>query len=211
MAKIIPAILAKDISTFEEEVTKVKAFAPRVQMDVVDGKFAETETVTPDVLLDMEVEPEVEGHLMVDEPKEWIERCVAAGMTAVYGQVEKMTDKLAFISEVAETGMRVGLAFDIKTPLTGLDEWINLIDGVLLMSVTAGLQGQVFDNEVLEKIKKVRELSGSVLVVVDGGLNADNIKKCIEVGGENVEFAVGSGILNSGDAETTYKKLEEIR
>lgn len=210
MTKIVPAILAKDISTFEEEIKRVEGFVTKVQMDVIDGKFIEIETVTPDILLDMDIATEVEAHLMVEEPKEWVERCVAAGVTAVYGQVEKMTDKQTFIAEAAEAGLRVGLAFDLSTPLTGLDEWINLVDGVLLMSVPAGAQGQLFDGRVLEKIKKVRELSPSVLIVVDGGLNAENIKKCLEAGGEKMEFAVGSGIINSGDAESAYRKLEEI-
>jgi ribulose-phosphate 3-epimerase len=210
MATIIPAILAKDISTFEEELQKVEVFAPRVQIDVLDGKFIEVETVSPDVLLNIETEAEIEAHLMVSEPGEWVERCVAAGVTAIYGQVEKMVDKQAFITTVVEAGLRVGLAYDLATPLTGLEEWVNLVDYVLLMGVTAGAQGQRFDEKVLEKIKKVREMSETVTMVIDGGMNEENIKKCLETGGEKMEFAVGSGILNSEEPETAYRKLEAI-
>lgn len=210
MAAIIPAILAKDVSSFEKEIKKVDGFVTKIQMDIVDGKFTEVETVMPDALLSIETAVEVEGHLMVDEPEEWIEKCVAAGMTAIYGQVEQMGDKQKFIDGVVEAGLRVGLAFDVATPLTGLDEWINTVDGVLLMSVPAGAQGQKFEEIVLEKIKKVRELSPTVTIVIDGGLNEENIKRCVEIGDERMEFAVGSEILNSGDAESAYRKLETI-
>lgn len=210
MAAIVPAILAKDISSFEEEIKKVDGFVTKIQMDIVDGKFTEVETVMPDALLSIETAVEVEGHLMVDEPEEWIEKCVAAGMTAIYGQVERMSDKQKFIDSVVEAGLKVGLAFDVTTPLTGLDEWINMVDGVLLMSVPAGAQGQRFDDSVLDKIRKVRELSATVTIVIDGGLNEENIKQCIEIGGKRMEFAVGSEILNSGDAESSYRKLESI-
>jgi ribulose-phosphate 3-epimerase len=210
MATIVPAILAKDISTFEEELKKVEAFAPKVQMDVLDGKFMEVETVIPDVLLSIETGTEIEAHLMVEEPREWVERCVAAGVTVIYGQVEKMSDKQAFITAVEEAGLRVGLAYDLKTSLNGLEEWVNLVDYVLLMGVPAGEQGQIFDEKVLEKIRKVREMSEMVTIVVDGGLDEENIRRCLEEGGEKMEFAVGSKILLAEEPETVFRKLEAV-
>ena len=210
MNKIVPTILAKDISKFEEDLGKVEGFADRVQMDIIDGKFVPVETVMPEVLLSIETMAEVEAHLMVVEPREWVERCVAAGVTTVYGQVEKMTDKLDFITKAEEAGMKTGLAFDLDTPLTGLDEWVNLVDSILLLSVKAGAQGQEFDDAVLEKIKRVRELSSSVTIMVDGGLNEETIKKCLEAGGEKMEFAVGSEILTADNPVEVYRRLENV-
>jgi len=202
--------LAKDISKFEEDLGKVEGFADRVQMDIIDGKFVPVETVMPEVLLSIETMAEVEAHLMVVEPREWVERCVAAGVTTVYGQVEKMTDKLDFITKAEEAGMKTGLAFDLDTPLTGLDEWVNLVDSILLLSVKAGAQGQEFNDAVLEKIKKVRKLSPSVTIIIDGGLNEETIKKCLEAGGEKMEFAVGSEILTADNPVEVYRRLENI-
>ncbi|HAI22273.1 TPA: hypothetical protein DCP77_00100 [Candidatus Collierbacteria bacterium] len=210
MNKIVPTILAKDISKFEEDLGKVEGFADRVQMDIIDGKFVPVETVMPEVLLSIETMAEVEAHLMVVEPREWVERCVAAGVTTVYGQVEKMTDKLDFITKAEEAGMKTGLAFDLDTPLTGLDEWVNLVDSILLLSVKAGAQGQEFNDAVLEKIKKVRKLSPSVTIIIDGGLNEETIKKCLEAGGEKMEFAVGSEILTADNPVEVYRRLENI-
>jgi len=210
MNKIIPTVLAKDISKFETDLAKVEMFAGRVQMDIIDGKFSPIETVMPEVLLTVDTPSEIEAHLMVEEPAEWVERCVAAGVTAVYGQVEKMSDKHNFISKAEEAGMKTGLAFDLNTSLDGIEDWINLVDVVLLMAVKAGAQGQQFEDSIIGKIIKVRDLSSSVTIMIDGGLNEENIKKCLKAGGEKMEFAVGSEILNAENPEEIFRKLETV-
>jgi len=210
MNKIVPTVLAKDLTKFEEDLGKVQGFAGKVQMDIIDGKFTPVETVMPEVLLDMETTVEIEAHLMVEEPAEWIDRCVAVGIMGVCGQVEKMANKQDFITKAEEAGLRTGLAFDLETPLTGLDEWVNLVDCILLMTHKAGYQGLTFDERVLEKIKKVREMSPTVTILIDGGLNEENIRKCLKVGGERVEFDVGSEILDADDPEGIYRKLENV-
>ena len=224
MVTIVPAILEKDITAFEEKLKKVWGITKRVQMDIIDGKFAPIETVMPEILLNIDTIVDFEGQLMVDKPEEWVDRCAAAGMTALYGHVEKMEDRAKFIADTEAAGMKAGLAFDIDTPLDGLEEMINNIDGVLLMSVKAGSQGvQKFDERVLAKIKKVREMSEFVNIVVDGGLNVENIKKCLiaewsqEIAEDEfnksflgMEFAVGSDLLNAENVEEELKRLESL-
>jgi len=223
MVTIIPSILEKDVSSFEEQLKKVWGRVKRVQMDIIDGKFEETKTVMPEVLLSIDTIVEFEGHLMVDKPEEWVDRCAAAGITAVYGQVEKMGDMTRFIADAEAAGMRVGLAYDIDTPIVGLDEVINNIDVVLLMSVQSGAQGRNFDDRVLEKIKQVRKLSKQITIQVDGGLNVENIKKCLvaewaeEIAEDEfnksflgMEFVVGSDLLGADDIDLQLQKLENL-
>jgi ribulose-phosphate 3-epimerase len=224
MVTIVPAILEKDVTAFEEKLKKVWGITKRVQMDIIDGKFAPVETVIPEILLNIDTFVDFEGQLMVDKPEEWIERCAAAGMTALYGHVERMADRAKFVADTEVAGMKAGLAFDIDTPLDGLEEMINNLDGVLLMSVKAGSQGiQKFDERVLSKIKKVREMSEFVKIVVDGGLNIENIKKCLvaewaqEIAEDEfnksflgMEFAVGSDLLNADNVEEELKELESL-
>ncbi|HCQ31078.1 TPA: hypothetical protein DIU27_01680 [Candidatus Collierbacteria bacterium] len=224
MITIVPAILEKDITAFEEKLKKVWGIVKRVQMDIIDGKFAPIETVMPEILLNIDTIVDFEGQLMVDKPEEWVDRCAAAGMTALYGHVEKMEDRAKFIADTEAAGMKAGLAFDIDTPLDGLEEMINNLDGVLLMSVKAGSQGiQKFDERVLPKIKKVREMSEFVKIVVDGGLNVENIKKCLaaewaqEIAEDEfnksflgMEFAVGSDLLNAENVEEELNRLENL-
>src|SRR3990172_835058 len=125
MVTIVPAILEKDVTAFLEKFERVKAICKRVQVDIVDGKFAPTETVIPEILLNIDTVVDFEGHLMVEKPENWVERCAAAGMTALYGQVEKMADRAKFVADTEFAGMKAGLAFDIETPLDGLEEMVN--------------------------------------------------------------------------------------
>ncbi len=224
MITIVPSILEKDITSFEEKLKKVWGISKRVQMDVIDGKFAPTETVMPEILLNIDTIVDFEGQLMVDKPEDWVDRCAAAGMTSLYGHVERMEDRAKFIADTEFAGMKAGLAFDIDTPLDGLEEMINNLDGVLLMSVKAGSQGvQKFDERVLDKIKKVRAMSEFVKIVVDGGLNLENIKKCLvaewaqEIADDEftrdflgMEFVVGSDLFNAEDVELEMKNLENL-
>ncbi len=139
----------------------------------------------------------------------------------MFGQVEKMDDVVAFVGDVQAEGMSVGLAYDIDTPLDGLEKIINNLDAVLLLAVKAGKQGQEFDEGVLKKIKKVRELSKKVTLVIDGGLDEEKIKKCIAASwAEEMEeetwerntvlmdFVVGSELWK---AESVKKRLEELQ
>lgn len=223
MVTIVPSILEKDISSFEDQLKKVWGRVKRVQMDIVDGKFEQIKTVTPEILLNIDTIVEFEGHLMVDKPEEWIERCASAGITAVYGQVEMMEDKVRFVADAEFSGMKTGLAYNIETPLTGLEDIIDNIDVVLLMSVKAGAQGRDFDERVLEKIKEVRKMSKTVTIQVDGGLNVENIKKCLvaewaeEITEDEfdksflgIEFVVGSDILNAENIDSEIEKLENL-
>ena len=223
MVTIVPSILAKDPITFESDLKKVLDLVPRIQLDIVDGKFASVETVMPEVLSSFETNVEFDAHLMVVRPEDWIARCVTAGITGVYGQVEKMEDVSKFVADAEFAGLRVGLGYDIDTPLDGLENYIDNIDAVLLMSVKAGAQGQEFDEKVLEKIKQVRQLSKSVKIIVDGGLNVDKIKKCFaaewseEMAEDELdktfmkmEFAVGSDLFGAPGIKAELDKLENL-
>jgi ribulose-phosphate 3-epimerase len=226
MVTIVPAILEKDITSFLEKAEKVKSFAKKVQVDIVDGKFAPAITVIPEALkeVDLPIEIEFEAHLMVEEPHEWVDRCVEAGITAVYGQVEKMSDKVAFIADAQFAGLRAGLAYALETPLTGLDEVINNLDAVLLMSSKLGSQGKEdFDEKVLEKIKEIRKIDKNIKIILDGGIDGKDIKRCFEAEWAEeiaedeldrnfgkLEFAVGSELFKSENIEEEYLKLVNL-
>lgn len=221
MLTVVPAILPRSLKELEDELAKVWAYTRRVQLDVVDGVFAPAKTVGPEDLVKIDTAVVFDIHLMVDEPEKWLDRCVAGGAERVFGQVERMKDKVAFIADAQAKGLGVGLAYDIGTPLTGLSEVINDLDAVLLLSVRAGEQGKEFDERVLEKIGQVRKIDKRVTIIVDGGLNEADIKKCLaaewaeeikedELNREviEMEFVVGSHLLS---AENIKEELENLR
>ena len=221
MIKIVPAIMSDSLEEFKKELEKVWSVVSRVQVDVIDGKFAERKTIGPEELNMVDTVVAFDVHLMVEKPEEWVSRCAMGGVDRVFGQVEKMEDVVAFVGDVQAEGMAVGLAYGIDTPLDGLKEVIDNLDAVLLLAVKAGKQGQEFDERVLEKIKKVRELSKKVILVIDGGLNEEKIKKCLaaawaeemeeetwERNAVLMDFVVGSELWK---AEDVRKRLEELQ
>jgi ribulose-phosphate 3-epimerase len=223
MINIIPAILEKSLKEFEEKLSMVWGNVSRVQVDVIDGKFAKNKTIAPEDLAQVDTVVAFDAHLMVEKPEEWIKRCVAGGIDRVFGQVEMMKDKVAFIGDVQAEGMMVGLGYDIDTPLDGLEEYINDLDAVLLMSVKAGEQGRKFDERVLEKIKQVRKLSKRIHIVVDGGEDEENIKKCIAAEWAEemeedelnrsvalLEFVVGSHLFKAENVKEELFRLQKL-
>jgi pentose-5-phosphate-3-epimerase len=145
-------------------------------------------------------------------------------MTALYGHVEMMEDKVKFIADTQAAGLLVGLAYDIDTPLDGLEEYINDLDGILLMSVKAGSQGvNKFDDRVLSKIKEVRRMNKRIKIVIDGGLNLENVKRCfaaewaeemeedeLDRNFGKMEFAVGSDLFGAEDVAAELERLEHL-
>jgi len=223
MIKIVPAIMRDSLEEVKKDLEQVWSVVSRVQIDVIDGKFAPRKTIGPEELNVIDTVVAFDVHLMVDKPEEWVSRCAMAGAERVFGQVEMMENKEIFIGDVQAEGMAVGLAYDIETPLDGLEEVVDSLDAVLLLAVKAGEQGQEFDERVLEKIKKVREMSKRVVIVVDGGLGEEKIKKCLAASWEEemeegtwergvvmMDFAVGSELWQAENIKERLEKLQRL-
>lgn len=225
MVKIIPAIFEDGWEEFEEKFDKVKSEVNRVQIDVGDGKLIDRETVKPEELSRLNTAVKVDAHLMVEEPVEWLSRCVEGGVSRVFGQIEKMADVAEFIAQAEVKGFEVGLALDLDTDVEEIKEYIWAIDRLLLMAVPMGKSGQEFEEKVLEKIRKVERLRDDLVVVVDGGVNRERIKQCLTVrwaeeleegtdihpGFLEMEFAVGSVIWEAEEVGEVINNLQHLK
>jgi ribulose-phosphate 3-epimerase len=147
-----------------------------------------------------------EIHLMVKEPKNWIEKCNFVNASRIIGQTEMMADRETFVNEIKNLGLEAGLAFDLESEIKEIPDETDV---VLLMSRKAGFGSQEFDNRVLEKIKKlkkIREEKGlKFLIGVDGGINENNIGKLSK---EEVDVAYCGGAIFNGMVEDNFKKLK---
>lgn len=223
MVTIIPAILKPNLAEFQQDFDKVKGLVKRVQVDVIDGVFADNRTVFPEELASIDTIVEWDWHLMVDKPERWVERCVRGGLGRIFGHVERMEDIAKFIADSQVAGFGVGLAVDLETSVSKIEEYILELDAVLLLAVKAGYQGQEFDERVLLKIEEVRKMRSDIPIVVDGGLDVPEIRKCI--GAEwaeqikeeeldrnflDMEFAVGGRLLRAADIEAKLKQLQHL-
>lgn len=206
--QLIPAILTDSFQVVQDQINQVKESGQveSIQIDVIDGLFADDLTVTPLDLTVGDFEPlKLDFHFMTEEPMDFVYECAGLKeylpIRQIIGQVERMTNQRDFIDEVKRNGWEPVLALDIYTPLEAIDEdvWPELRT-VLLMSVEAGAQNQQFKPIVLEKIREIRRVyptTAQMKIVVDGGIKPAQVAELIEAGAD--ELAVGSAIWTSVD------------
>lgn len=218
MIEIIPAILTNDPRELKDKIRLVERArlaedveSRRVQVDIVDGIFANNRTVALESLEGIATEALLDIHLMVHEPNSWVERVVRALADRVIGQVEMMSDQVRFIGHVQEMGSKVGLALDLPTPVSAIDPAIlNNLNVVLVMSVKAGFGGQEFSKSALEKIKALDEIRSRdntpFRICVDGGVNAQNIGGIRRAGAD--EVAIGQSLF-AGDLAENIERLKK--
>lgn len=210
MSEIIPTILTKDPIDLQRKLKSLEGITSRVQIDVIDGVFVPNKTFDLVALKDFDHFLKTELHLMVKEPVDWINRSLDVLADRITAQVEMMADIKTFLEEVAASGLEVGLALDLETPVEKIPaDFYPLLDQVLLLAVKAGYSGQEFNSAVLEKIKKVRSIVGDLVEIgIDGGLNEENILKCKEAGAS--AFYVGKTFWEAKDLGERYRELMEL-
>ncbi len=210
--EIVSSILTTDFNEAKEILHKCEGVLKRVSIDIIDGKFVDNKTVTPDLFSDIDTSFNLDYHLMVLEPVNWIERCIRGQADRIIGHIERMTSQSEFVGKVQEVGVKVGLAIDLETPVESLDsDILNNLDVVLVMSVKAGFGGQKFHEDVLEKIKKLdlirRKDETPFKIHVDGGVNFDNIKRIVSAGAD--EVSIGRTLFKDDFIEN-IERLEKI-
>ena len=213
MVKIAPSILSADFSRLGEEVKAVEeAGADWIHVDVMDGKFVPNITVGPLVVESLRkvTELPLDVHLMIENADHYIEDFADAGADIISVHAEACPHLHRTVQRIKENGVRAGVVLNPATTLFALDEIIEQVDMVLLMSVNPGFGGQEFVGSVLSKIELLRNTlneSGVELdLEVDGGVKPDNAA-AIKKAGANVLVA-GSAIFGSDD----YKKtIEDLR
>ncbi len=194
------------------ELAKESNLLEAIQIDIVDGIFADNHTFTPQDLIDIDFgDLQIDFHLMTEEPMDYVweleEYCKELPIRSVFGQIEKMSYQSAFLEEVKKQDWKAGLALDLYTPIEAIDvdSW-DWMDAVLLLGVEAGASGQAQNVFLFEKIKAAREkiLKGEPMrIFVDGGVNKNNVAKLQANGVDSV--TVNSAFNNADD----YKKAVE--
>lgn len=184
-----------------------------VHFDVMDGMFV------PSISFGMPVLKSISGatgqvmdvHLMVQDPIRYIEAFKEAGADILTVHLEACEDVRAAIGKIRECGMKAGLSVCPETAIEEVEDLLADIDMLLIMSVRPGFGGQKFIPESLDKIKKAREVAGSLGldldIEVDGGIYHDNVRDVLNAGA-NVIVA-GSAVFK-GDVADNTSRLAEI-
>jgi ribulose-phosphate 3-epimerase len=210
---IAPSILAADFARLGEEVDNVlRDGADIVHFDVMDNHYVPNLTIGPlvcEALRNHGVSAPIDVHLMVKPVDRIIPNFIKAGASYITFHPEASEHIDRTLGMIQEGGCKAGLVFNPATPLHVLENVMDKLDMILLMSVNPGFGGQSFIAHTLEKCRKVRKLidaSGSnIRLEIDGGVKIDNIREVAEAGADT--FVAGSAIFSTDDYKATIDAM----
>ena len=207
MIQIIPAIIAQDFEELQEKIKKVEPYIDWVQLDIMDGKFVKNETwQNSSDLKSLNTNLNLEAHLMIQNPENVINDWIKSGVQRIIFHYESTDKHQEIIEKIKQAGLQAGLAINPETLIEVIDDFVNQLDLVLIMTIQPGFGGQKFLEETLWKIKDLREKYKDVNIGVDGGINLETASKVIQVGA-NILF-IGSAIFKSKNIEEVIKELK---
>ena len=212
MVNFSPSILASDFSKLKEEVESVKS-AKYLHLDIMDGRFVPNITYGPLVIEAIRPYSDsiFDTHLMIVEPEKYIKEFAEAGSDIITVHVEATDHIHRAIQMIKSAGCQAGVTLNPATSLTTIENVIDDVDLVLLMSVNPGFGGQKFIPQMIDKVKRLKEMTEKsptdTLIEIDGGINFGNVKEVVEAG---VDIIVSGSTIFKGNPEENLNKFRRI-
>jgi ribulose-phosphate 3-epimerase len=215
MTEIVPSILSADFARLADEIARVERGGARLlHLDVMDGHFVPNLTIGPPVVESVRkiTRAHLDVHLMIESPERYVEGFVRAGANSVSVHYEAARHLDGTLDMIRKAGAMAGIVLNPATPVSVLEDVLDVADYVLLMSVNPGFGGQKLIPYVLDKVRKLdamrRQKKLALPIEIDGGVHPDNLAEVVRAGCDWV--VTGSAIFHSPDPEATVRQMREI-
>ncbi len=212
---VSPSLLSADFLHLSKDIEMVnRSQADWFHLDIMDGVFV------PNISYGLPVVSQIKKiatkpldvHLMIVQPERYVEAFHKAGADILTVHYEACTHLHRTIQQIKAQGMKAGVSLNPHTPISLLEDVIEDIDVVLLMSVNPGFGGQSFIEQTINKVDKLKKLiiesNSHTLIEIDGGVNFETGKRLVDAGAD--ALVAGSFIFNSTDPEANIKGLKKL-
>ena len=210
--RITPSILNADFDHLEQEITKISSVSDLIHLDVMDNVFV------PNFTFDFDRASEiikgcpigVDAHLMVADVDQIAPLYAQVGCASVTIHAEAAKNIGQTLRAIRSEGARSGLALKPHTPLADYEEFTDLVDMFLIMTVEPGFGGQKFMGEVMDKVRATRKVIGDrpIWLQVDGGISLETIEIAVAAGADT--FVAGSAVFKSDDPAQMVTSLRAL-
>lgn len=215
MIEIVPSILSADFARLADDIARVeRGGASLLHLDVMDGHFVPNLTIGPPVVASIRkaTRLHLDVHLMIENPDRYAKSFVDAGANSVSVHYEACRHLDGTLGTIRNAGALAGVVLCPATPVSVLEDVLEVADYVLLMSVNPGFGGQTLIPYVLEKVRKLdrlrQEKKLALPIEIDGGVHRDNLADVVRAGCDWI--VTGSAIFHSPDPEATVREMRQI-
>lgn len=215
MAIIAPSVLSCDFANIQRDVEMINnSEADWFHIDIMDGVFVPNISFGFPVMkaIHKHAKKPMDVHLMIQDVDPYIQEFANAGAHILTVHFEACTHLHRTIQAIKQAGMKAGVALNPHTPVAVLEEIINDLDLVLIMSVNPGFGGQKFIHGAVEKVQKLVDLkelyNPELIIEVDGGVNLETGKKLVDAGAN--ALVAGSFVFNSENPVNTISELKKL-
>jgi len=213
MIKIAPSILSADFAALGEDIAKVEPVADLLHVDVMDGHFVPNLTIGPLVVeaIRRRTRLPLDVHLMIQHPDRYLAAFAKAGAAYLTVHAEVCPHLHRTLQQIRELGVKPGVALNPSTSLHAVEQVLDQVDLILLLSVNPGFGGQSFIPFVLKKINEMRRwldrLSVHPEIEVDGGVKLDNCRDIARAGA--TILVAGSAVFGASDPRAAVTQFRE--